>query len=127
VKRRPEVARAAAQPARPAAKRREDVLREQAWIGDAVLALYVRLKILGEDGRLDGAKAIRMTSNGFLAAVGEPTAIEAQIGRAYSAGGLDEAFRHIEQRLLPLFEKQEEKRLRRAGQPHLLTPGVGVS
>jgi len=56
VKRRPEVARAAAQPARPAAKRREDVLREQAWIGDAVLALYVRLKILREDGRLDGPR-----------------------------------------------------------------------
>jgi len=121
------VARAAMEPAPPAAKRRADVVREQAWIGDAALALYVRLKILGEDGRLDGAKAVRMTSNGFLAGVGEPTAIEAEIGRAYSAGGLDEAFRHIEQRLLPLFEKQEEKRLRRAGRPHLLTPGVGVS
>jgi hypothetical protein len=57
-----------------------------------------------------------MTSNGFLAGVGEPTAIEAEIGRAYSAGGLDEAFRHIERRLLPLFARQEEKRLRRAGQ-----------
>jgi 23S rRNA maturation mini-RNase III len=116
VKRRPEVARAEAQRARPAAKRREDAVREEAWIGDAVLALYVRLKIVGEDGRLDGAKAIRMTSNEFLAGVGEPTAIEAEIGRAYSAGGLDEAFRHIEQRLMPAFSKQEEKRLRRAGQ-----------
>lgn len=116
MKRRPDVARAAAEPAPPAAKRREDGTRAEAWIGDAALALYVRLKILDEDGRLDGAKAIRMTSNGFLAGVGEPTAIEAEIGRAYSAGGLDEAFRHIERRLLPLFARQEEKRLRRAGQ-----------
>lgn len=116
MKRRPEVARAAAEPAPPAAQRREDGMRAEAWIGDAALGLYVRLKILGEDGRLDGAKAIRMTSNGFLAGVGEPTAIEAEIGRAYSAGGLDEAFRHIERWLLPLFAKQEEKRLRRAGQ-----------
>lgn len=115
MKRRPEVARAATELALPAAKRREDVLREEAWIGDAVLALYVRLKILGDDGRLDGAKAIRMTSNEFLSGLGEPTAIEAEIGRTYRAGGLDEAFRHIEQRLMPLFAKQEEKRLRRAG------------
>lgn len=110
MKRGPKPARAGAAPVRPAAKPRKDVQREQAWIGDAVLALYVRLKILGEDGRLDGAKAVRMTSNEFLARVGEPTAVEAEIGRAYSAGGPDEAFRHIEQRLMPLFAKQEEKR-----------------
>lgn len=127
MKRRPEPVRIAAEPARPPAKQRKDLEREQAWIGDAALALYVRLKILREDGRLDGAKAIRMTSNEFLAGVGEPTAIEAEIGRAYSAGGLDEAFRHIEQRLLPLFAKQEQKRLRRAGRAHLLARGDGVS
>ena len=99
----------------PAAKSRQDVLREEAWIGDAVLALYVRSKILREDKRLDGAKAIRMTSNGFLSGLGEPTGVEAGIGRAYAAGGLEAAFRHIEERLMPLFTKQEEKRLRRAG------------
>ena len=110
-------ARDAAKPARAAAKRREDVEREEAWIGDAALALYVRLKILGEDGRLDGAKAVRMTSNEFLSGLGEPTSIEAEIGRAYAAGGLEAAFRHIEERLLPLFARQEEKRQRRAGGP----------
>jgi hypothetical protein len=117
VRRKPGAARAAAASARPAARRHEDIRREEAWIGDAVLALYVRLRILAEDGRLDGAKASRMTSNGFLAGVGEPTAVEADIGRAYSAGGLEAAFRHIEARLLPLYAKQERKRLRQAGGP----------
>lgn len=115
MKRTPKSARAAAMPTLPAAKCHEDALREQAWIGDAVLALYVRLKILNEDGRLDGAKASRMTSNGFLAGVGEPTAVEADIGRAYSAGGLEAAYRHIEERLMPLYAKQAGKRLRQAG------------
>ena len=97
------------------AARREAELREQAWIGDAVLALYVRLRILKEDGKLDGEKAVRMTSNAFLSGVGEPTGVEAEIGRAYAERGLEAAFRHIDERLLPLFEKQEEKRMRRAG------------
>ncbi len=115
MKRTPKAACAGATLTLPAAKRHQDVLREQAWIGDAVLALYVRLKILNEDGRLDGAKASRMTSNGFLAGVGEPTAVEADIGRAYSAGGLEAAFGHIEERLMPLYAKQAGKRLRQAG------------
>jgi 23S rRNA maturation mini-RNase III len=91
------------------------LLREEAWIGDAVLALYVRLKILREDGRLDGEKAVRMTSNQFLAAFGEPTAVEAAIGRVYTASGLEAAYAHIDERIMPLFAKQEEKRLRKLG------------
>lgn len=98
---------------------RDQVLRDQAWIGDAVLTLYARLKILRDDGSLDGEKAVRMSSNQFLAALGEPTAVEAAIGRVYDHAGLDTAFAHIEGAIIPLFEKQEQKRLRKA---HPRTP-----
>jgi hypothetical protein len=88
-------------------------LVQEAWIGDAVLTLYARLKILFEDGRVDGAKAVRMTSNQFLAALGEPTKVEAELGRVYARGGLTEAFAWIEERVVPLFEKQEANRVRK--------------
>jgi hypothetical protein len=94
---------------------RDQAERDQAWIGDAVLALYARLKILREDGTLDGEKAVRMSSNQFLAAFGEPTAVEAGIGRVFEQDGLDAAFAHIESAFIPLFARQEEKRLRKAG------------
>jgi dsRNA-specific ribonuclease len=86
---------------------------EDAWIGDAVLALYARLKILREDGQVDGEKCKRLTSNQFLAAFGEPTRVEAKIGRAYAKDGLEGAFAWIENHLLPLFERQEENRQKR--------------
>jgi hypothetical protein len=94
---------------------RDQALRHQAWIGDAVLTLYARRRILREDGKLDGEKAVRMSSNQFLAAFGEPTAVEAGIGRVFEKDGLDVAFAHIESTLIPLFARQEEKRLRKAG------------
>lgn len=97
------------------ARRKKQVLRDQAWIGDAVLALYARLKILREDGTLDGEKAVRMSSNQFLAAFGEPTAVEAAIGRVFEREGLDAAFAHIERVIMTLFGKQEEKRQRKSG------------
>lgn len=86
-------------------------LIHDAWIGDAVLSLWARLKILRDDGQLDGGKLIRLTSNRFLATVGEPTKVEAEIGRVFSAEGIDAAYRHIEARLLPLFIRQEQNRL----------------
>jgi dsRNA-specific ribonuclease len=86
---------------------------EEAWIGDAVLALYARLKILREDGRVDGEKCKRLTSNRFLGTLGEPTKVEAQVGRVFASEGLEGAFRWIDQHLLPLFERQEANRLRR--------------
>jgi hypothetical protein len=91
----------------------EDLPVEEAWIGDAVLTLYARLKILREDGQVDGEKCKRLTSNQFLGSLGEPTKVEAQIGRVYRSDGLDAAFRWIDQYLLPLFEKQEANRLRK--------------
>ena len=93
---------------------RERILQE-AWVGDAVLSLYVRAKILREDGKLDGEKCVRMTSNQFLASFGEPSEVEAELGRVYQRDGLAAAFAWIEARLLPKFELQEQKRLKRLG------------
>lgn len=91
------------------------VLLQQAWLGDAVLALYVREKILREDGVLDGDKYTRMTSNQFLSALGEPSAVEAEIGTVYQDKGLESAFEFIETKLVPIFDKQESKRRKRLG------------
>ena len=98
----------------PEKKRREEVLKE-AWIGDAVLCLYARQKILREDGCLDGEKYMRMTSNRFLACIGEPSEVEAGIGRVFERGGLEAAYLHIEQHLIPLFERQEQNYLKKHG------------
>ncbi len=83
-----------------------------AWIGDAVLALHARVKILREHGRIDAPSAASMTSNQFLSAAGEPTTVEAAIGRVYLDRGLLAAFDHIDSRLTPLFERQLANRLR---------------
>ena len=88
-------------------------LEKEAWLGDAVLALYVRSMILREDEKVDGPKCVRMTSNQFLNTLGEPTKVEAEIGRVYQKHGLEAAFEWIEAALLPLFRKQEENRLRK--------------
>ncbi len=92
---------------------RREGLRNEAWIGDAVLELFSRQRILAVDDEADGAKCARMTSNQFLSAFGEPTEVEAEVGRVYRERGLEEAFRWIEERLLPLFERQERNRRRR--------------
>ncbi|MEM1222519.1 MAG: hypothetical protein AAGH40_07120, partial [Verrucomicrobiota bacterium] len=52
---------------------------------------------------------IRMTSNKFLAALGEPTAMEAEIGTIYENQGIGPAFAHIEAKFLPVFKKQWKK------------------
>ena len=92
---------------------RERILQE-AWIGDAVLSLYTRSRILREQGRVDGAKSIRMTSNRFLSTLGDPSEVEAELGRVYQQEGLDAAFAWIESKIVPLFLKQEAKRERKA-------------
>ncbi|HJM63802.1 MAG: hypothetical protein CMN05_04535 [Roseibacillus sp.] len=87
--------------------------REEAWVGDAVLSLFVREWILKEDGVLDGDKFIRFTSNDFLRATGNPTRVEAGIGRIYRSEGLRRAFDYIRENLLPVFLQQEKVRERR--------------
>jgi hypothetical protein len=84
--------------------------REEAWVGDAVLALYVREWILREQKELDGAKFVRFTSNDFLRALGNPTSVEAEIGVVYQSHGLEAAFAHMEEKLLPVFLQQEKVR-----------------
>jgi hypothetical protein len=93
----------------------KDLLQADAWIGDAVLCLWARLHILEEAGAIDGPKCVRMTSNQFLAAFGDPTAVEAQIGRVYRSAGETAAFRWIEESLAPTFRRQEENRRRKLG------------
>lgn len=89
--------------------------REQAWVGDALLSLFARRWLLERDGRMDGKRLVRMTSNQFLSAIGNPTSVEAKIGRIFEREGLDAAFRWMSEELVPLFEKQERKRQRRSG------------
>ncbi len=91
-----------------ARKRQQDLL-EAAWVGDAVLTLYARRYILAQEQGINNDRAARMTSNRFLEAIGNATAVEAQIGRIYEAEGLEAAFAWIESKLLPLHEKQERR------------------
>jgi len=90
----------------------EEEKRSKAWIGDAVLALFARKWILAEPSiaAKDRAGAfVRMTSNKFLSAIGEPTAVEARIGLIYEAEGLEAAFTYIHETCVPLFRKQEAR------------------
>ena len=87
--------------------------REEAWIGDAVLALFVREWILREQCALDGEKFIRFTSNDFLRGIGNPTQVEARIGCVYRDEGMAQAYKYIEDNLLPVFLGQERTRAQR--------------
>ena len=80
--------------------------RETAWVGDAVLALYARQFVLRERDAMDGEWFTRLTSNEFLSAFGNPTRVEASIGKIYLEGGLDAAFAWMDTNLIPLFRKQ---------------------
>jgi hypothetical protein len=84
--------------------------REAAWIGDAVLALFARQFVLRERQTMDGEWFTRLTSNDFLSAFGNPTRVEAAIGKLYLEGGLDAAFAWMNAELIPLFRKQIAKR-----------------
>lgn len=86
--------------------------RNHAWIGDAVLALYARQWILEQKEISNQERAntfIKMTSNKFLSSLGEPTAMEAEIGVIYQKQGLQPAFDHIQSKFLPVFQKQQAK------------------
>ena len=80
--------------------------RERAWIGDAVLALFARSWVLRERGSMDGEWFTRMTSNDFLSAFGQPTRVEANIGKIYREEGLEAAFEWMDVELVPVFRKQ---------------------
>ncbi|NBD38855.1 MAG: hypothetical protein GVY10_09820 [Verrucomicrobia bacterium] len=89
--------------------------KDLAWIGDAVLALYAREWLLREPEHPVFSRQDRFlwfTSNAFLQALGDPTAVEAEIGHWYRSQGLAAAYRHIESTLLPLFQRQLRNRSR---------------
>ena len=97
----------------PRVSRKDEELRkerEAAWVGDAVLALFARQFVLRERQTLDGEWFTRLTSNDFLSAFGNPTRVEAAIGKRYLEGGLDAAFEWMNAELIPLFRKQVAKR-----------------
>jgi dsRNA-specific ribonuclease len=90
-------------------------LRSEAWIGDAVLALFARDWLLTRTSR-ETSFAQRtalfelFVSNQFLSSFGEPTRVEAEIGRLYESHGLSAAFASIEEKLLPRFLNTARKK-----------------
>jgi dsRNA-specific ribonuclease len=92
--------------------------RTNAWVGDAVLALYAREWILQQSDVAPAQRAeafTQITSNQFLASFGEPTAVEASIGEIYQAKGLQAAFDWIETHCIPLYLKQRRNRRKTVG------------
>lgn len=87
-------------------------IQSDAWIGDAVLELYVRSWILRRHGAVDADTKARFTSNQFLNCFGQPTKVEAELGALYRERGLEAAFDWIREHMEPLFLKQEGKRKR---------------
>jgi dsRNA-specific ribonuclease len=95
--------------------KKEKIARERkdAWIGDAVLALFARQWILRNESQFDQSREElfrSMTSNRFLSAFGNPTSVEATIGTLYQEEGYAGAVAWIENNLLPLFKKQINNR-----------------
>jgi hypothetical protein len=91
------------------------VLKDEAWMGDAVLALYVRRWLLRfAPSNLSDADRQRLfelfVSNQFLSSFGEPTQVEAAIGKIFEHEGLGAAFAHIEKLLLAAFLRTARKR-----------------
>jgi dsRNA-specific ribonuclease len=81
-----------------------------AWLGDSVLELFVRQWVLKEHGRRDIQSKVNLTSNAFLNALGHPTRVEAHIGRLYQEQGIQAAWAWIEEKVMPLYAKQEANR-----------------
>lgn len=86
--------------------------QELAWVGDAVLALWARERVLREAGGIDTRAFLHLTANEYLAGLARPTRVEAEIGVVYRREGLAAAFAYIEARLLPVFRRQEANRRR---------------
>jgi dsRNA-specific ribonuclease len=59
---------------------------------------------------MEAALFAELTSNQFLSRLGVPTAVEAEIGRAYRDGGLEAARAWIDARLGPHFERTVNRR-----------------
>jgi hypothetical protein len=93
----------------------ERALRDQAWVGDAVLALYARRWLLRHTPKkisdADRQQLFELfVSNQFLSSFGEPSQVEAAIGRKFEQEGLLAAFTHIEKSFLESFCRSARKR-----------------
>jgi len=91
----------------------ERTKRDLAWVGDAVLALFARNWLLAQtdvnpEDRIE--QFISLTSNQFLSSFGEPTAMEAEIGKIYERDGYDAAAQFIEEKFLPVFKRQRRNK-----------------
>jgi len=102
-------------PASRLTPREREALNADAWLGDAVLELYVRSWILRTYGKLSASMKSRFTCNQFLNSFGQPTRVEAGIGVIYREQGMEAAFAWIRENLEPLFVKQEARRQRSKG------------
>jgi len=92
-----------------------DTVRGEAWVGDAVLALYARRWLLRyttkKMSEADRQQLFELfVSNQFLSSFGEPSQVEAAIGRKFEEEGLLAAFTHIENSFLDSFRKRARKR-----------------
>ncbi len=86
----------------------DQALRDEAWLGDAVLTLFVRTWLMEVRSRMIGPRERAalfelFVSNQFLSSFGEPTRVEAKVGRLYREHGLEESFRYIENAFLEKF------------------------
>ncbi len=90
-------------------RREVETLRQDAWLGDAVLELYARKRVLEDTAHRDLARKVSFVRNSFLNLVGQPTRVEAEIGKRYREHGLDAAVAWIAETLQPLFLPQEAK------------------
>jgi hypothetical protein len=93
----------------------ERALRDQAWVGDAVLALYARHWLLRHTPKkmsdADRQQLFELfVSNQFLSSFGEPSQVEAAIGRKFEQEGLLAAFTYIEKSFLESFCRSARKR-----------------
>lgn len=93
--------------------------REEAWIGDAVLLLYARQRVLREHGTVNSRAEQLLTANGQLSSFSQPTETEACIGRCFTAQGLDAAMQWIRDNLEPIYARQELARIKAAGGPRV--------
>ncbi|MEM7673778.1 MAG: hypothetical protein AAF212_10590 [Verrucomicrobiota bacterium] len=87
----------------------EEALRLNAWLGDAVLGLFMRKKIALDQKKINTPVFIEVTSNQFLSSMGSPTRVEAQIGMIYSNQGIEAAESFIETEIWPRAEKRIAK------------------
>lgn len=91
----------------------ESLIRDEAWIGDAVLSLYLRSLLLQNKIEPAGLRTEvfkYFSSNAFLNSFGRPTAMEAEIGAIYQAEGIAGAFSFIEGKYLPVIRRQLQNR-----------------